>query len=88
MAGQAGMSRSAFAAAFHRTVGQPPADYLAGWRLAIAQAEMQAGKPLKTIAAELGYAHASALSRLFVQRTGVSPRQWLRDAKAQSLPGR
>ena len=78
MAAEAGMSRSRFAAKFRATVGQTPADYLADWRLAIARRELRAGKPLKVLAAELGYANASALSRLFVQKhAGVSPRAWL-----------
>ncbi|MGM9479613.1 AraC family transcriptional regulator [Roseateles sp. NT4] len=81
MAAQAGMSRSRFAEAFREAVGQSPADYLADWRLAIARAELQAGKPLKTLAVELGYANASALSRLFAQKhEGLSPRAWLQQA--------
>lgn len=78
MAAQAGMSRSRFAAAFRDALGQTPADYLADWRLAIARRELRAGKPLKVLASELGYANASALSRLFVQKhDGLSPRAWL-----------
>lgn len=81
MAAEASMSRSRFAEAFRETVGQTPADYLADWRLAIARAELQAGKPLKALAAELGYANASALSRLFAQRhQGLSPRAWLQQS--------
>ncbi len=77
MAQEAGMSRSRFAEAFRDALGRTPADYLADWRLAIARAELRAGKPLKTLAAELGYANASALSRLFAQRhDGLSPRSW------------
>jgi transcriptional regulator GlxA family with amidase domain len=77
MAAEAGMSRSRFADAFRDALGQTPAAYLAGWRLAIARAELSAGKPLKTLANELGYANASALSRLFAQRhDGLSPRGW------------
>lgn len=76
MARVAGMSRSAFAAGFKAEVGDTPADYLARWRLAIAQAELQRGKPLKLLAGELGYASASALSRLFAQKLGASPRAW------------
>jgi AraC-like DNA-binding protein len=38
MASKAGMSRSAFAARFKAVVGATPADYLANWRLTIAQA--------------------------------------------------
>jgi AraC-like DNA-binding protein len=78
MAQAAGMSRSRFAAAFREALGQTPADYLADWRLAIARRELRAGKPLKSLASELGYANASALSRLFVQKHGgLSPRAWL-----------
>ncbi|MNT89675.1 transcriptional activator FtrA [compost metagenome] len=71
------MSRSAFAARFKSVVGATPADYLAQWRLTIAQAELRTGASVKTIADSLGYANASALSRLFAQKVGVSPREWL-----------
>lgn len=77
MAAEAGMSRSAFAAAFRSVVGQPPADYLADWRLSLAQAQLRQGRQVKQIADDLGYGSAPAFSRLFSQRVGVSPRQWL-----------
>lgn len=78
LAAEAGMSRSRFAEAFRTATGTTPADYVADWRLAIARAELRAGKPLKALAAELGYANASALSRVFTQRhAGLSPRAWL-----------
>ena len=77
MAQQAGMSRSAFAARFKNTLGQTPADYLADWRLGIAQSRLLQGDSLKLLASILGYANASALSRAFAQRLGLSPRDWL-----------
>jgi AraC-like DNA-binding protein len=77
MAQRAGMSRSAFAAGFKAAVGRTPADYLAHWRLTLAQAQLRQGRSIKAIADELGYANASALSRLFAQKIGVSPRRWL-----------
>ena len=77
MAAQASMSRSAFAAGFKAAVGQTPADYLAHWRLALAQSQLRQGRSIKAIASELGYANPSALSRLFTQRIGLSPRRWL-----------
>ncbi|MCY1514829.1 Cupin [compost metagenome] len=88
MAEHAGMSRSAFAAAFRRIVGQPPADYLTDWRLSLAQAQLRLGRPVKSVAVELGYANASALSRAFSARLGESPRQWLEreDAGREAEP--
>lgn len=77
MAECAGMSRSAFAALFKLEVGDTPADYLTQWRLSLAQAQLRNGRSLKQVADELGYANASALSRVFNQRVGMSPRAWL-----------
>ena len=77
MAQQAGMSRSAFAARFKQIVGTTPADYLTDWRLALAKARLRRGDAVKLVADELGYANASALSRVFAQRVGMSPRAWL-----------
>jgi len=82
MAASAGMSRTVFAATFREAVGRTPADYLADWRIALAQAELARGRPLKALAQELGYANPSALSRAFAQRTGRSAREWLRSAAA------
>lgn len=78
MAAQAGMSRSAFAAAFKAHMGDAPAEYLAQWRLAIVQTQLRSGVPLKAAAQALGYSSASALSRVFAQKVGVSPREWIK----------
>jgi AraC-like DNA-binding protein len=77
MAAYAGMSRSAFAVAFKAQVGETPADHLAQWRLSIAQSKLREGASIKAIAQDLGYGSASALSRVFAQKVGVSPRAWL-----------
>lgn len=82
MADRAGMSRTAFANAFRDMVGQTPADYLSGWRIALAQRRLREGRSVKVLADELGYANPSALSRAFAARTGMSPRDWL--AKSQA----
>lgn len=79
MAAEAGLSRSVFASRFKQVVGSTPADYLAGWRISLAQSALRRGRPVKLIADDLGYANASALSRVFAQKVGVSPRQWLAD---------
>lgn len=78
LAACAGMSRTAFAETFRAVVGQTPGDYLADWRMSLAQSGLQAGRSVKLLAEELGYANASALSRAFAARTGLSPRDWLK----------
>lgn len=77
MAGVAGMSRSAFAAAFRQHLGQTPAEYLVCWRMSIAQTLLRRGASVKAVSDELGYASASSLSRAFAQTLGLSPRAWL-----------
>lgn len=77
MAERAGMSRTAFVNTFRELVGQTPADYLTGWRIALAQSRLREGRPIKVLAEELGYANPSALSRAFKSKVGISPRDWL-----------
>lgn len=78
LAALAGMSRSRFAATFRHIVGCTPGDYLADWRLSVAQSLLRRGRPLKLVAAEVGYATPSALARLFRSRLDVPPAAWLR----------
>ncbi|MBH0777763.1 helix-turn-helix transcriptional regulator [Nocardia bovistercoris] len=80
MAQEARMSRSSFAAHFKQVVGQPPADYLTGWRMTLAQARLRAGASVAHTAAELGYANPPAFSRAFTQKIGHSPRAWIATA--------
>ncbi len=77
MAATAGMSRSAFALAFKAAMGTTPAAYLTDWRLSLATTRLRQGWPHKRVAAELGFATASSLSRAFRQSYGASPRDWL-----------
>lgn len=83
MAAIAGMSRSAFAATFKTAIGTTPASYLLDWRLTLATSMMRAGRPLKLIAAELGFAGNASLSKAFRQRMQVSPREWLAQAQTR-----
>lgn len=76
LADVAGMSRSSFAATFHRVVGATPADYLARWRMVLAGQRLARGEPLKQVALQLGYSSASALSRAFAAHHGQTPRTW------------
>jgi AraC-like DNA-binding protein len=77
LAQQAGMSRARFAAHFREVVGMTPFDYLTNWRLGIAQTMLRKGTSLKMIASAVGYANATALTRVFTQRLGMSPSEWL-----------
>ena len=73
----AGMSRARFAAHFHKVVGMTPFDYLTNWRLGVAQTMLRKGNSLKLIATAVGYTNATALTRVFTQRLGTSPSEWL-----------
>lgn len=84
LASLAGMSRARFAAHFADVVGQPAIDYLAGWRLGLAQGLLAQGRQVKSIADEVGYGSPNALARAFSQRLGLSPTDWL--AQRQRAP--
>ena len=74
LARAAGMSRSAFAAAFKAAVGTSPGDYLLRWRVSVAQAQLRSGASVKAVSDTLGYASPAAFSRAFTQVVGASPR--------------
>lgn len=76
LAATAGMSRSHFAANFHDIVGQTPADYLARYRICVAQDLLRLGRSLQQAADAVGYGSSSALSRAFAHYCGQSPRAW------------
>lgn len=94
MADRAGMSRARFADHFREIVGKTPADYLASWRVMLAQRLLSRGMPAKTVALEVGYGASSALHRAFVRKLGVSPSDWLRgqsdahDGETSSRPAK
>lgn len=63
LAGEAGMSRTAFASTFREVMRRTPGRYLSAIRLALAQRVVDAGKGLKEAARVAGYGNVSALSR-------------------------
>ncbi|MEZ5561227.1 MAG: AraC family transcriptional regulator [Pseudomonadales bacterium] len=83
LAQQAGMSRARFAVKFRDTVGMTPGNYLSEWRLGLAQSLLRRGKPVNVVADAVGYANASALSRVFSARKGVSPTAWVKQIIAE-----
>jgi transcriptional regulator GlxA family with amidase domain len=84
LAKKAGMSRARFAVQFRRIVGVTPFDYLADWRIAVAQSLLKSGKALKMVAPSVGYASSAALSRAFSERVGMSPTEWLNQSVARA----
>ena len=94
LARRAGMSRARFAARFRQVVGVTPFDYLTDWRLGVAQTMLRKGSSVKLIAAAVGYANATALTRVFTHRLGMSPSEWIArretgsERRESSLTGR
>jgi AraC-like DNA-binding protein len=89
---QVGLSRTRFFERFTELVGEPPARYVARWRMSAA-ADLLTRGSLSTaqIAERVGYSSEEAFTRVFKRRLGVSPatyRKNLRDAAvgARSLP--
>ncbi|MBV9267001.1 MAG: helix-turn-helix transcriptional regulator, partial [Acidobacteriaceae bacterium] len=77
LAETAGMSRARFAAHFLTVSGQTPFQYLALWRIAVAQCLLKKGQPLKIVAPYTGYASSGALTRAFSKYMGITPMAWL-----------
>lgn len=73
----AGMSRARFADHFRKVVERTPMEYLTQWRMTVAQQLIRQGKPVKTIASDVGYNSPAALTRAFTKTIGQSPRAWL-----------
>lgn len=74
----AGMSRARFAVNFRETVGTTPLDYLTDWRMSVAQNLLKQGRPVKSVAAAVGYQSQAALARVFARRVGFAPANWVK----------
>lgn len=77
LAHEGGMSRARFAAHFLNIMGQTPFEYLAQWRIGVAQSLLKKGEPLKMVAPAVGYSSTGALTRSFSQLVGRPPMAWL-----------
>ncbi|MGF1464779.1 MAG: AraC family transcriptional regulator [Sandaracinaceae bacterium] len=74
LAREAGMSRSAFAARFAETVGEPPMAYVTDWRMRLARSLLRDGDTsVGEIAARVGYRSDAAFGRAFKRAFGASP---------------
>ncbi|WP_061933722.1 AraC family transcriptional regulator [Aureimonas sp. AU22] len=72
----AGMSRSAFALAFRKRVGETPIGYLQRWRMLLAAERLKQGAAVSAIASGLGYESESAFSNAFKRTMGCTPRSF------------
>jgi AraC-like DNA-binding protein len=74
LASAVGMSRTAFASRFRRSVGSAPLEYLNQWRMTIARTALRhSEEPLVDIAERIGYLSDTAFSIAFKRWTGQSP---------------
>lgn len=73
----AGMSRTAFAVTFKRTVGVPPMDYLTRWRMRRAADQLTTTRQsIAEIGSALGYDSEKSFSTAFKRVMNCSPRQY------------
>ena len=79
LAREVDVSRANFAARFRAQVGSPPMAYLTRWRLTLAADLLTTtDRTLASIAADVGYGSAFALSAAFSQQMGTSPSRYRR----------
>jgi len=77
---EAGLSRSALADRFSRTIGSSPVWYLTQWRMQIAAQRLRTTNlSLAEIAEAVGYDSEAAFSRAFKKRFGSPPATWRRE---------
>jgi AraC-like DNA-binding protein len=77
LARESGSSRSVLAERFTAIVGQPPIEYLAGWRMQLAAERLGSTRDsIAVVAAEIGYESEAAFNRAFKRVTGVAPGRW------------
>jgi len=85
LAALAGMSRSSFAAHFTQAFGRGPMAYVGEVRLQAAAAELRHGdRPVKELAAKVGYDSRSYFSRAFRARYGCSPAAYRAAARGEA----
>jgi AraC-like DNA-binding protein len=84
LAAIAGVDRFALVRGFSRAYGLPPHTWLLQERVRRAQVLLRAGLPIADVAAEVGFADQSHLTRRFRQIVGVTPGRY-RDAATRGV---
>ncbi|MEX3842807.1 AraC family transcriptional regulator [Paraburkholderia sp. BR10882] len=86
LAGQAAMSRTAFALKFKELVGLSPMDYLTRWRMTLAADKLRHSRDsVAEIARALGYESENSFSTAFKRVMNCSPRQYGRRASTGNV---
>jgi AraC-like DNA-binding protein len=76
LAEEIGISRAALARRFTELVGEPPMSFLTNWRLTLAADLLrEPGSTIGSVAEQVGYGSAFALSTAFKRVRGVSPKE-------------
>ncbi|SDR22223.1 AraC family transcriptional regulator [Thermostaphylospora chromogena] len=79
LAAKIGVSRAALARRFTALVGEPPMNYLTGWRLALAADLLRdPDMTIGAVARKVGYSSPFALSAAFKRVRGISPQEYRR----------
>jgi AraC-like DNA-binding protein len=88
LAREAGLSRSALNERFNALIGEPPMQYLTGWRLALAsQALASSNDAVARVAERVGYESEAAFNRAFKREYGLPPAAWRRTVRATRSAG-
>jgi AraC-like DNA-binding protein len=88
LASTVAMSRSAFAARFTALVSEPPLQYLAHWRMALAAQQLREdGATVAGIAPSVGYSNPVAFSKAFAKAYGVGPATFRRQERGAQEQG-
>ena len=81
LAAKVGMSRTRFFDRFTELVGEPPARYIARWRVHAAADLLRRGTlSMLEVAEKVGYSSEDALARAFKRHVGVAPGEYRRTA--------
>lgn len=87
LAGQAGLSRSAFFTRFNRIVGVAPIAYLLNWRMTLAKHMLRSDRQsIAEVSGRIGYGSASAFSTAFTRIVGRPPTEYMRHIGANADP--
>lgn len=77
LARKVSLSRSTLHERFVQNLGQPPMQYLAGWRIQLgARLLRESNRTVATIALDVGYDSEAAFSRAFKRMVGTPPAAW------------